>query len=105
MTRRQQYRFLIAASIAVAWIAFGIYAALATIEAGAPPINQQSAFFQTLYLPYTLTRMLGLPMQQSLGFAGGLLALVVLWIVVTVAIWAVMEVVAMLLLRRRAGSR
>src|SRR5687768_1530289 len=98
MTRRQQYRFLIAASVAVAWIAFGIYAALATLEAGAPPIDQQSALFQTLYLPYTLTQMLGMPMQRSLGFAGGLLALVVLWIVVTVALWAVIELVAMLLL-------
>ena len=102
MTRQQQYRFLIAAGLAVAWIAAAVYAALAALEAGQSPVTDQPAWIQTIFLPYTLARGFGLPMRSAFGLAGGLLALVVLWIVFTVALWALLELAAFLSGRLRS---
>ncbi len=104
MSRRQQYRFLVAASLTVAWIVVAVYGALAALDAGGPPLSSRSGFFQALYLPYTLSRTLGRPMQSTLGSAGGLLAVVLLWIVFTMAIWAVLELIAFARARGRAGN-
>lgn len=101
MTRRQQYRFLIAGSLAVAWITAAIYVALAAVQAGQPPLASQGALVQLAFLPYTLSRGLGLPMQRAMGLAGGLLALIVLWIVLTMALWALLELGAYLATRLR----
>ena len=46
MTRYQQYRFLVASSLAVVWIASGIKAALGVERGGPSP-----AGLQLLYLP------------------------------------------------------
>lgn len=94
MARRQQYRFLIAASLAVTWIVVAIYAALAALDAGGPAIAQRPGVMQALYLPYTLSRALGRPMQSTLGSAGGLLAVILLWIVFTMVLWALLELIA-----------
>jgi hypothetical protein len=105
MTRRQQYRFLVAGAIAVFWIVAANYAALAALEAGQRPVEGQPAVLQAMYLPYTLSRTLGIPMQRALGFAGGLLALIVLWIVVMTVLWALMELFVLLRARARTSRR
>ncbi len=100
MTRRQQYRFLIAGTLAVAWITTAVYVALVAREDGST-IAGQGTLAGFAFLPYTLARALRLPMQNAMGLVGALLALVVLWIVLTMALWGLLEVAAYLSARLR----
>ncbi len=103
MTRRQQYRFLIAGTLAVAWITTAVYAALVAIQAGRT-IAEQGTLVGFAFLPYTLARAFGLPMQNTLGLVGALLAIVVLWIVLTMALWGLLEAAAYLSARLRPNK-
>ncbi len=90
VTRLRQYRFLAAATLAVFWIVAGVYAALAAEDhPGSRPI-----LLRILSFPYMVGMAFGAPMHAALGIAGSILALVVLWIVVTLALWAVLELLA-----------
>ncbi len=100
MTRRQQYRFLIAGALAVAWITTAVYAALVAMEDGST-VAGQGMLVGFAFLPYTLARVLRLPMQNAMGLVGALLALVLLWIVLTMALWGLLEAAAYLSARLR----
>ncbi len=88
MTRRQQHRFLVASTFGVLWIAVAVYTAL---EAADHTAWERGVPAQMLMLPYTLARSFGRPIRAAFGIPGTILSLVVLWIVLTVSVWVLME--------------
>jgi hypothetical protein len=96
VTRLRQYLFLAAATLAVLWIVAGVYATLAAEDHP----GSRSILLPILGFPYTVGMAFGAPMRAALGIVGSILALIVLWIVVTLALWVVLE-----LLARAGGGR
>lgn len=89
MKRASQYRFLGAGSAAVAWIAFAVYAGLARPTLTAP-----------VAMPLTWIRALGRALAPVLGrMVGGVTSIVLVWLLVTLVLFALLELVARL--RRR----
>lgn len=81
MTRRTQYRFLLAGSVAVAWLALSVYLGL-----------DRPALRGTVAVPMLWIRALGLGLAPIIGRSvAALVAIVTVWGVVTAVLFGLAE--------------